>query len=93
MSDGERAMLSGLSAKVDALSEDVGEIKEILKDVVKRGDSRHERLAEDAAKRDARIAVLESTVARLERALWVTGSVGGGALIGHAPTLISAIGG
>ena len=93
MSDNERAMLAGLSAKVDALAEDVAEIKDILKNVINRGDSRHEKIAEDAARRDARIAVLEANVQKLEKALWATGGVGASALLGHAPSALALLGG
>ena len=90
-SDNER--LAMVLTQVSEMRQDIGEIKDTLRSVVQRGDSRHEKLAEQAAARDARIAVLESNVQKLERLLWASGGVGVSAVAGHVPALLTAIGG
>ena len=80
-------------AKVDGMGDDIGEIKVGVAQLVAAQQTTSTRANDRHARIDSRIAVLESTVARLEKALWATGSIGGGALLGHVPAAIQALGG
>ena len=77
MTTSENERLATLEADVKGVREDVSEIKGIIV---------NQNL-------QARIAVLEDRSARMERLLYVSGTTGGLAVLGHVPTVLQALGG
>ena len=74
------------------MAEDIAEIKATLSQLVSAVGANAQRGNDRHADIEARVAVLEHSNARLEKALWATGSVGGGALLGHIPAALAALG-
>ena len=87
----ENERLASLEASFGAMREDVGEIKAMVSQLVATVQAQSQRGNDRHAKIEADLAVLKKDCARYEKALWVTGSVGGGALLGHAPTALTAL--
>lgn len=91
MTSQENERLARIEARQDAMSDDVAEMKAMLQQLVATQQTVAQRGNERHAKIEADLAVLKKDCARYEKALWVTGSVGGGALLGHAPTALTAL--
>lgn len=75
-----------------------------MSELTSRGNDRHEKLESrliETTQREneryselaAKLAVQEDRSSRLEKLLWATGGVGGGAAVGHIPAVITLLNG